>query len=256
VLSRSGSVSRYVRAYCGPLSPGERQLDAGVAHYLAHVLRLAPGNAFIAFDPEAALEADAVIVSVHGRRVRVRVGEPRRALTSRLEVTLIQALARPDRVDQIVRDATAVGVARLVLVETVHCVERKRAAERSARQRTIAVEAARQSGRGDLPLLEGPLDLQSALASVEPASLKLLLEPRGERSLWSALATWDGLSALALFVGPEGGFSADELVLAERAGFSAVSCGRFTLRSETAALAALGAVLARAHHASGSVHQG
>jgi 16S rRNA (uracil1498-N3)-methyltransferase len=217
---------------------------------------LAPGDAFIVFDPEAAVEADAIMVSVHRRRVSIRVGEPRAALTSRLEVTLIQALARPDRVDQIVRDATALGVARLVLVETVRSVERKRAVERAARQRTIAVEAARQSGRGDLPLLEGPLDLQRALASVERASLKLLLEPRGELSLWRALATWDGLSALALFVGPEGGFSADELALTERAGFSAVSCGPFTLRSETAALAVLGAVVARAHHASGSVLQG
>jgi 16S rRNA (uracil1498-N3)-methyltransferase len=147
-----------------------------------------------------------------------------------------------------VRAASALGASAIVIAESERSVARGGGSpERSERLRTLALEAARQSGRGDLPALAGPLPLPDALASALAAptgpSLKLCLEPTAERSLGAELAT-RGSRPLVLLVGPEGGLSDEERGLAGAAGFVLVRLGRLVLRTELAGPAALGAVLA------------
>jgi len=96
-----------------------------------------------------------------------------------------------------------------------------------------------------LPAIEGPLDLDAALASA-PDGVRLCLDPRASFALRTALsAELDETSrAVSLLVGPEGGLAPEELAAAEAAGFQRVSFGHLVLRTETAAVAALGAVVA------------
>lgn len=239
-------MTRRIRVPLGELSAGERRLDGAQARYLTRVLRLREGATVTAFDPAARSEADATLVEVGRDHVLARFGEPRPAsVVGRTDVTLVWCAGKGDKPDEVVRAATALGVGAVMIATSERSVARAEATpERHARLTAIALDAARQSGRGDLPTLTGPLELARLLAEVGPtAALKLCLDPGAERSLGAALAERRG-RGLMLLIGPEGGFADDELALARDAGFAFVRFGTLVLRTELAAVAALGAVLA------------
>ena len=226
-----------MRVYVPELSAGQRKLDADASKYVSRVHRLGPGDRFVAFDPEARLEADAEIVSVDGRRVVVLLSQPREArVLAAVEVTLLQGIGKGDKLDRVVRDATALGAARIVGVETERSVV-QRAERRTERLRTIALDAARQCGRGDLPDIAVGPTLGEALAAVT-AQRRVCLDPRG-----SAALSLSGEGSIAILIGPEGGLTTDEIALAEQHGFVRASFGSLVLRTETAATAVLGALV-------------
>jgi 16S rRNA (uracil1498-N3)-methyltransferase len=161
-------------------------------------------------------------------------------------VTLVQCAGKGDKVEDVVRAVTALGASAVVVATSERSVARGGDSERrQARLEAVALDAARQSGRGDLPALKGPLPLSSVLTSfTEEAALKLCLRPDATRSLGTALRERRGGRELVLLVGPEGGFSEAEQQAIEQAGFEGVHLGRLVLRTELAGPAALGAVLA------------
>jgi 16S rRNA (uracil1498-N3)-methyltransferase len=220
------------------LAQGERELDAQAARYVARVHRLAPGDRFVAFDPQRRLEAEARVVTVE-RRVRVELGPPR-AATAVAERTLmvVQALAKGTKIDAIVRDATELGATHVVVVAAERSVKR---GVHIGRLERVALDAARQSGRGDVPRIEAA-DLPEALGGA--LGRRIVLDPSGAVALGAVLAGSGADEALSLLIGPEGGFSAEERGLALARGFVAARLGRFVLRTETACAAALGAVAA------------
>jgi 16S rRNA (uracil1498-N3)-methyltransferase len=122
-------------------------------------------------------------------------------------------------------------------------VEGERATRRRERWRAVALDAARQSGRGDVPEIEGPRPLADVVGAFgsSPAT-KLCLDPSATEPFARALPSPQ--KPVVLLVGPEGGLSDDELAVADRAGFSRVRLGPFVLRTELAGPAALGALLA------------
>jgi 16S rRNA (uracil1498-N3)-methyltransferase len=160
-------------------------------------------------------------------------------------IGLALGLAKGEKPDRIVAEATALGVRRLAFVEARRSVVRlapERAEARRERWRRVAVEAARQSGRGALPILDGPMGL-GALVSALGQGPRVVLD-RGGPPLLSVLGAWDGTDELTLLVGPEGGFEPGEIDAARRAGFAPARLGAHVLRSELAAVAALSASVA------------
>ncbi len=239
-------MARSVRVALEGLRKGEHLIVGAPARYLTRVLRLREGARFTAFDPELGLEAEVTLVELGQHRVLGRFAEPTPAPKVGLRgVTLIQCTGKGDKVDEVVRAATALGVSGIVVAASERSVARgPESSERKARLRAIALDAARQSGRGDLPELSGPLPLSEALA--EPrheGALKLCLEPGAPLGLGAQLRD-RGERELVLLVGPEGGFSDDERLAADSAGFSRAHLGQLVLRTELAGVAALGAVLA------------
>ena len=228
------------------IAPGLHPLPPAAAAYATRVHRLGPGDPVVLFDPDRALEADAEIVEVGRRVVTVQVGAPRPAARRPgREVTLLQGVGKGDKLDAIVRDATELGATRIVPVLCERSVARPDAA-RAARWRRIAIEAARQCGRGDAPVIDPPSTL--AVAAREAASgdaLRLCLDPAADRPIGPSLVALGG-RAVILVVGPEGGLTPDELAVAEAAGFTRVTFGQLVLRTETVCAAVLGAVLALA----------
>jgi len=226
------------------LLAGERRIDGSAAHYVGRVHRLGAGDEFTAFDPEARLEATAEILEVERNALRCRFSPPEPARSvGEPGLTLIQCVAKGEKLDEVVRAATALGVSAIVFAESERSEGHARERVRSERLRAVALDAARQSGRGDLPELSEPSPLKEALARfVEHGPLKLCLHPRAELGLGAALAE-RGARELVLLVGPEGGFSEEELASAEAAGFTLVRLGSLVLRTELAGVAALGAVL-------------
>lgn len=238
-------MARRLRVYVPALRAGRLELERDAAHYVATVHRLREGDEFVAFDPEHAQDAVARVTSVTRGRVECELREPRPAERRGYGVTLYQALAKGDRVEQVVRAGTALGVSVFVLLHSERSIGAA-ASPRRERLRQIAIEAARQSGRGDLPQIEGPLSFAESLRGQAPSSaLKFCLSPRAQQSLSERLEQWSPPSPASLLIGPEGGFSAEEDEAAEAAGFVPASLGPLTLRAELAATVALGCFAVR-----------
>jgi 16S rRNA (uracil1498-N3)-methyltransferase len=242
-------VSVPVRVPIGELRAGDRTLEREASHYLVAVHRLRAGDTFVGFDPESATEAEALVIEADARSALCRFGapEPARLLPS-FSVTLVQALGKGEATEQVIRAATALGARRVTLVVAERSVARPSPeGGRLARWRSIALAAARQSGRGDIPELEGPRPALEVIGEWRARTArKLCLQPGAERSLHSALESWRDGEPVSLMVGPEGGWSSPELAAAEQAGFSRVRLGALVLRTELAGVAALGAVLCAA----------
>jgi 16S rRNA (uracil1498-N3)-methyltransferase len=232
------------------LAAGEIVLDPEASRYVARVRRVGEGERILLFDPKSSREATALVLGVDRAGVRCRVGAPRASTAvPHRKTTLLQGLGKGDKMDAIVRDATELGATRVVAVETARSVTKlgARGDARRERWQRVAVEAARQCGRGDTPDVIGPLDWTSALASFadDPtgADVRLCLWEGATHPIGAELPGLSSERPLVIAVGPEGGFDAAEIDLARSRGFTIVSLGPFILRTETVASAVLGAAL-------------
>jgi 16S rRNA (uracil1498-N3)-methyltransferase len=232
-----------LRVPVSPLAAGRSELTTAAARYVLRVHRLELGDVFVAFDPEARIEADARITACTRDSATVEVQALRTAsLLPTRQVTIVQGLAKSDKLDEIVRDATELGATRISPAVAMRSVAAQKSDSAVARWRRIAVEAARQCGRGDVPDVDAPRPLAEILGDVG-GEVRLVLVPTAPERLGAALAKTSATSAIVLVIGPEGGLDPAEIAAAEGLGFVAVSLGRFVLRTETACAAALGAVL-------------
>jgi len=239
-------VAKLTRVPLSGLEPGERILDSKTAHYLCDVLRLRAGEKFVAFDPQTRLEADARLAESE-QGFSCGVGALREsARGTDTGIVLVQALGKGDKTEQVIRSATALGVAELHLVESARSVARvnERSDGKRVRWQAIALDAARQCGRADVPKIVGPQPLARELdAWREQSAIKLCLVPGAAHSLRALTAAWSVGSPIAIVIGPEGGLAAEEISAAEQAGFVAASFGELVLRTEIAGSAVLGALL-------------
>jgi 16S rRNA (uracil1498-N3)-methyltransferase len=208
---------------------------------------LRSGDPFVAFDPATGREADAVTVWVHHDAVTVRFGPLREgAAHAQRAVTWIQGLAKGDKCDAVVRDATELEATRIIIATTQRSVVRLDAArtrERQARWSRIAEEAARQCRRSDPPTVHPPCGWRDALALVASDTACFCLWERAHQPLGPPL--FDALArgvSLAFACGPEGGLEEREAQEASARGWALASLGPMALRTETVAAAVLGAV--------------
>jgi 16S rRNA (uracil1498-N3)-methyltransferase len=178
--------------------------------------------------------------SVAGSVTCRSAGPPER----RTAVHLYQCITKGERFDWLVEKATEVGVSRIIPLITARSVVRAEAgSNKTERWRRIAVEAAEQSGRSSVPVVEGPLQLSEAIDSVGGVGV-LPYEGAGEGAPSIQEALTDRIDELfataevSLFIGPEGGFEEEEVRTAVGRGISVVTLGRRVLRAETAGLVA------------------
>ena len=223
------------------LSAPVLELDAHALHYLRDVRRLGPGDPVIAFDG-LGFEVDARLAGDPESPHLETVG-PVRAGRVGADVRLVYGLPRGEKLDDVLRQVTELGVAGVVLLATERSVSRldddARADKKRARWARILDEAARQSGRADTPALDGPLRLDDYL-SRSSTRRRLILHPV-DGAPFPTLAADAGVDVL---VGPEGGFSPRELDACERAGVARATLRSPVLRTETAAVVASALALA------------
>ncbi|MCK6544399.1 16S rRNA (uracil(1498)-N(3))-methyltransferase [Myxococcota bacterium] len=228
----------------GALAEGVSTLDPDVAVHVRDVLRLGAGDALLLRDG-AGHEADATIEGVSKRVVSVRVGGVRVIddPSSRVALTLVQAVGKGDKMDSVVRQASELGARVIVPVVTARAVARQEG--RVDRWRGIAHDATRVSGRALRPRIEPVARFEDVLARPRSA-LALCLAGGAPRSLAAELdarASSDRPATIEVLIGPEGGLTDPEIAAAIGAGFSAVHLGPHTLRTETAGPAVLAIVL-------------
>ncbi len=210
-------------------------------HYLARVLRLGPGDELEVFDGAGRVFA-ARLASLDEDEAIVELGPAREAPVAP-RITLAQGIAKGDKMDLVVQKATELGVARVVPLQLERCVVRldaARGADRAKRWQRIADEAARQSGRADVPAIDAPASLERFLADAASRGEQaaVLWEEEGSARLGPWIASHLG-EPMALVIGPEGGLSAAEVETIRGAGGMVVGLGPRILRTETAGLAAL-----------------
>lgn len=226
------------------VTEGHEVLDEPTAHYLVHVLRLKHGDKFVVFDPWKKIEVDAVLVDER----TIDLSNVRSAtVVAENELVLVYCLAKGDKVDDVVRDATELGASRVVVARAERSVvkaDASRADAKKARWERIAEQAARQCGRGDLMTVEGVFDWEAALYRASTCDARFLLDPHAKQELGPLLqpSMRKGFSSFAFAIGPEGGLTPEEIASAESAGWIPVSLGPFVLRTETVAAAVLGAI--------------
>jgi 16S rRNA (uracil1498-N3)-methyltransferase len=158
---------------------------------------------------------------------------------------LAQALAKGERMDLVVQKSTELGaraVAPFTCERSVVRLEPSRAAQRVERWRRIAAAAAAQCGRSDLPAIWPISSLEQVLERASQDGMRALMLWEQERATRLSEAVSEQPGPLMLVVGPEGGFSEEEVARARALGARTVSLGRRVLRTETAALAALAVV--------------
>lgn len=213
------------------------------AVHIARVLRMRVGEKLTVCDL-AGSDYLCEILSAAPDAVNLRVLEKSPTVAEPdVRVTLYQGLPKADKMEWIVQKSVELGVSRIVPVLTARCVSRPdRAAmtKKTARWGKIALEAAKQSGRGCLPCVEEAVEFHAAaqeLAGMECAALFYEKGGSAHGELWS------GKKEIGICIGPEGGFAEEEVALAEGLGISICTLGPRILRTETAPLCVLSVVM-------------
>lgn len=236
------SIHRFFAPRLG--APGsEVRLSADEWRHLIRVLRLRRGARVHVFDG-CGKQHEATLTDDDPRRPVLRLGAPVAAIAEPgVRVTLGVTLLKGRRLDAVIRDATTLGVAGIVPLQTRRA-EGRASAALPDRWRGIAVAAAKQCGRAVVPAIAPPSTFAQFLENTRRDGFRLLLtEPSAAGP--AAVATLEALRAAprpdraALAIGPEGGWTEDEIRATEDAGFRPLTLGRRTLRAETAPVAAL-----------------
>jgi len=231
----------------GDASPGRAALvgealtiTGQLARHLGASLRHRPGDRITVVD-DANTRCVIELTEVRPARIDAIVRERLGGIAPpRLSITLAQAILKSSHMEHVLQKATELGVERftpLVTRRTVIRPRRERELRQLERWRTILLEAAQQSGRGWLPLIEAPLDFESFCTKTasDPDAVRLLFwEEERARGLRETLERRPTPSRALVVVGPEGGFDRDEVALASKIGIIPVSLGDATLRAETA----------------------
>jgi len=213
-------------------------LSADDLHRAARTARLRAGERIIIVDVDhRVLECDVLAVSPLELSVII---SGVRSSTLEPDVTLYAGLTKGHKMDLTVEKAVEVGVARIVPVQCERSIVRfsgEKAFEKAQRWQRVAASAAAQSQRAFIPEVESPVTLEDVVSRVsQHAVLVVAWESAQAGSLAAVLEPVETGASLGVIVGPEGGFSQEEIDTLEEAGAQVVSLGRNILRSETAGI--------------------
>jgi 16S rRNA (uracil1498-N3)-methyltransferase len=225
------------------IAPPLLTIEGDELKHLASVMRLRVGDSLRVVDGEgnsygatiASITRNAALCTITGHDVRTHEAAHRLILG-------VGLLKNPARFDFLVEKSVELGTYAIVPLITERTVARHpRQEKKNDRWSRIALAAMKQSGRSCLPAILPPATFEEFIADAPPDSFRYL--PHEKAPLTSPLTPPAGEGTIVLAIGPEGGFSDGETLRAEGKGFQVVSLGTRRLRTETAAIVAVAAVL-------------
>jgi 16S rRNA (uracil1498-N3)-methyltransferase len=227
------------RFFVDRVKNGQAMLDGDDARHLTRVLRVEAGQRYEISDNHDVYLAE--IEEAHKERVVFRTLEKLEAPATGVRLILCAALIKFDHFEWMIEKATELGAAEIVPFEAARS---ERGLERAAhkrveRWRRIALEASQQSRRAHLPEVREPVAFEAVIARTAKYRYALDEEPGGEAIASAIPAARHPEDAVALLIGPEGGWTEPEREAFVSAGWSRVTLGPLILRAETAALAGL-----------------
>lgn len=240
------------RFFVGPAQITDRniRIDKDQARHIEKVLRLGPGDIVQVFDGQG----HAFEVSLRGKDDGMLLADIIREVHGDVEpplhLSLVQGIAKADKMDSIIQKAVEVGVSSIYPLSSQYAVvrlEKERADKKTERWQTIAREACKQCRRNRVPVVYEPSTFAELMKIVAGNPAILFYEKENEQGLKQLLQdNRNKLLAgrqLFIIIGPEGGFSPEEIALAQRQGVLITGLGPRILRTETAGLAAASIVL-------------
>lgn len=235
------------RFYVPDLAPdtGSARLGPDESHHLSRVLRLARGDLVAVFDGRG-VEWHARVESASRDSARLSLLEPISSRLPNVTIVLAQAVLKHDAMDDAIRDCTMVGVAVIQPLVTSRATVKTSAFKLAPeRWRRVALSSAKQCGTARLPEIAAVMRLDEWLQPPLPEHTYLLIEPGAavEAMTLRQLARISPPARASLLVGPEGGWTTDELASAIAAGATPLSLGPLTLRAATVGMAASAALL-------------
>jgi 16S rRNA (uracil1498-N3)-methyltransferase len=221
----------------------EITLTGEPAHHLLHVLRLRPGNPAILCDGNNTDYFCDIITST-SNTVRFRVIKKEACRTELpFRITLYQSIPKGDKMDLIIQKSVELGVTRIVPVYTQRTVAReKNASLKTQRYQRIVDSAACQAMRGIIPTVSPPASFAHIISSAPTEPLWLAAYENERITTVKSLLTNQPPSNIGIWVGPEGGFTDEEMNMLQHRAIP-VTLGPRILRTETAALATLAQIL-------------
>jgi 16S rRNA (uracil1498-N3)-methyltransferase len=215
-----------------------------LVYQITRVLRLKPGDHIIVLDNNG-WEFETEIESIKRDIVQGKIinrelgkGEPG------ISLTLCQALLKTDKFELVLQKSVELGVTNMVPFVSERCVVRKPSESRIERWQAIIREAAEQSRRSRLPVLYPVITFKEACEQMNKPAL-ILWEHEKSQSLAATLKSphFIKTKTISIFIGPEGGYTIDEIELAKKYGIVPAGLGNRVLRAETAGLVAISAIM-------------
>ena len=228
--------------------PPTVRITGSLLHHLRDSLRLQPGERLTLTDDRGQRYrteiADVTNTALTGRILETLSAPPNTSPT----IVLGQSLLKGEKMDWVIQKATELGVDRIAPIVSSHSVVRPKAdriGQQLARWQRIALEAAQQSERWFVPIIDEPVMIAELLTRSKSATSKIVLAERSGGASLTTVALPSTRDELWLLIGPEGGWDADELGQVLEQGYSAVTLGPRILRAETAAIAAISVLQSR-----------
>jgi 16S rRNA (uracil1498-N3)-methyltransferase len=217
------------------------------AHQIRSVLRMSAGDCIVILDNQGS-EYDVVLTSVRSNEVVGEVTQKRQAAGEPgVQITLFQSILTRDKFEFVLQKCTEVGVTSFVPIITERSLVRETAIkpEKLDRWQRIITEAAEQSHRGRIPDLSPPVSFEKAMQELSSFEKCLIACEKQDKSIRVALQTSDKNipGTVAILVGPEGGWTLQEVVAAKESGAIPITLGPRILRTETAAIVASALIL-------------
>jgi 16S rRNA (uracil1498-N3)-methyltransferase len=227
------------------LEKGMLKVEGVEVKHIRKVLRLTEGDEITVFNGSGK-EFEGTIVEEGLSSVMIRVKSVYPSMRdSLLEVTLAQSLLKGEKMDYLIQKATELGVKEIIPFlssRSIPLLERLERLKRNHRWERIAIEASKQCGRGRVPEINSLQDYPEMLQKASPDALRLILSEREGIKLKEIFERWKERKQIFFAVGPEGGFSQQEVDEAKGSGFVPVTLGKRILRAETASLCFLSIV--------------
>jgi len=229
-------------------------LEGQQAHQIHNVLRKKIGEHIIVLD-NLGWEYEIELKTIRKGKITGQIKEKQKAKCEPVvEITLFQSLLSREKFEWVLQKCTEVGVRRFVPIVTERSIIRQKPvkANKTERWRRIIQEAAEQSARGRIPELEKAVNFDQAIAKLEdfstghlPVDYKIMAHTQGQGvSLRQCLKNGGKkIKSVALFIGPEGGFTENEVQSAKNNNVALISLGKRVLRTETAAVVASSLIL-------------
>jgi 16S rRNA (uracil1498-N3)-methyltransferase len=223
-------------------------IDSEDVRHIKNVLRLKE-NEYITVCDGKGYDYEAVISKIKDREIECRIVSEKPAETEpNIKVTLYQGLPKASKMDYIIQKNTELGVSEIAPCALARCVvklENKKAEQKKTeRWQKISAEAAKQSGRGIIPRVAYPMQLDEVIEEMKKKDLSFVLyECENDKSLKRILTEKRDINSVGFLIGPEGGFDPAEIERLHDAGIPSVGLGRRILRTETAGEAVLSMVM-------------
>lgn len=214
----------------------EFRISGKDAHYLIDVLRIKKGDELHILDGKGNLYI-ASIISINKKEVAIKINNSEKVNTeSSLQLILVQSILKGEKTDFVIQKATELGVKEIYPVVTSRTIVRK--TERHKRWLRIAEESVKQCGRTEIPVIHEPILFEEFFKKQDERFKGFIFYEDSKKGLKEILPD-EKVTTIYCIMGPEGGFSEDEIRVAASKGFIPAGLGPRILRAETATITAL-----------------